>query len=294
MRLLRQPAVIAALACLLLPSRAPAQIEERAIYASVVDQSGAPVTGLTADDFRVREDQSAREVLRVYRATDPMQIALLVDNSTALQSHVGDLRRAVSAFVKEMAGTNSIAIISLASRPTIVVNYTNELPVLEAGVGRIFVENNTGATLLDGIAETAAGMVKRNARRPVMVVVTGLGPEMSDQNDHRYVLDHLRRSGATLIAFVVTFGGGSRTNLRGREREFTLNQGTSESGGRHEEIGTTSSLEARLRQVAAELTNQYRVVYAHPQTLVPPESIEVSVRRPGLTTRSIPVREPDK
>jgi VWFA-related protein len=294
MRLLRRPVVIAAFACLLLPSPAPAQIEERAIYASVVDGSGAPVTGLTADDFRVREDQFAREVLRAYRATDPMQIALLVDNSTALQPHVGDLRRAVSAFVKEMAGANSIAIVSLASRPTIVVNYTNELPILEAGVGRLFAENNTGATLLDGIAETAAGMVKRNARRPVMVVVTGLGPEMSDQNDHRYVLDHLRRSGATLIALVVTQGGGSRTNLRGREREFTLNMGTSETGGRPEEMGTTSSLEARLTQIAAELTNQYLVVYAHPQTLIPPESIEVSVRRPGLTTRSIPVKAPDK
>jgi VWFA-related protein len=294
MSLLRRPAFLAACACLLMPGPAPAQVEERTMYVSVVDQSGAPVKGLAAEDFRVREDRFVREVLRVSRATDPMQVAFLVDNSTALQSHAGDLRRAVSAFVKDMAGANQIAIISLASRPTIVVNYTSDLAPLEAGVGRIFVEGNTGATLLDGIAETAAGMAKRNARRPVMVVVTGLGPEMSDQSDHRYVLDHLRRSGATLIAFVVTLGGGSRTNLRGREREFVVNQGTHDSGGRHEEMGTTSSLEGRLVQLAAELTNQYKVVYAHPQTLIPPESVEVSVRRPGLTTRSIPMKEPDK
>ena len=53
---------------------------------------------------------------------------------------------------------------------------------------------------------------------------------------------------------------------------------------------SSNGLEARLQQVAAELLNQYRVVYAHPETLIPPESTDVSVRRPGLTARGTPMK----
>jgi VWFA-related protein len=273
-------------------SPASAQVEERVIYASVVDQAGQPVTDLTAGDFVVREDRFAREILRVSRAYEPMQIALLVDNSQALESHVSDLRRGISALVKGLHEANQIALISLASRPTIVVDYTRDLPRLEAGVSRIHAESGTGAYLLDGIRETSIGLVKRDARRPVIVVVTAQGPEMSDR-DHAEVLKELRRSGATLLAIVITMGGGSRTNEHGREREYVLNEGTNATGGRHEEVGTTSSLEMKLTQVAAELSNQYRVVYAHPQELIPPESIQVSVRRPGLTARGTPMKTSD-
>jgi hypothetical protein len=38
--------------------------------------------------------------------------------------------------------------------------------------------------------------------------------------------------------------------------------------------------------VAAELTNQYLVVYSRPDTLVPPEKVDVSVERPGLKARA--------
>ena len=50
---------------------------------SVVDKKGVPVTDVTPDDLVVREDGVAREILRVEPATDPMQVALLVDNSQA-------------------------------------------------------------------------------------------------------------------------------------------------------------------------------------------------------------------
>ncbi len=291
MTLLRGPALIPLVACLVIQALpASAQIEERVIYTSVVDHDGQPVTDLTANDFVVREDRFTREVLRVSRATEPMQIALVIDNSEAVVSHLSNVRRGAAAFIRQMHGANQVALITLASRPTILVNYTRDLASLEAGVGRIFAEKGTGAELLDAIWETSAGLIKRDARRPVIVVVTALGPEMGNR-DHREILGRLRDSGAALHVLAVTLGGGSRTNQRGREREYVINQGTSATGGRNEELGTSSSLEAKLTQVAAELSSQYRVVYAHPQTLIPPESTTVSVRRPGLTARGTRMKE---
>ena len=57
--------VLLILAVLLPASPVLAQATERTVYASVVDKNDAPVTGLAASEFIVREDDTAREVLRV-------------------------------------------------------------------------------------------------------------------------------------------------------------------------------------------------------------------------------------
>ena len=41
-----------------------------------------------------------------------------------------------------------------------------------------------------------------------------------------------------------------------------------------------------MKQLAAELLHQYVVTYARPDTLIPPEKIEVTVTKPGLTARA--------
>jgi len=45
-------------------------------------------------------------------------------------------------------------------------------------------------------------------------------------------------------------------------------------------------------QLAAELTHQYKVTFARPQSLIPPEHTTVTAARPGLTARGTLVREP--
>ena len=42
----------------------------------------------------------------------------------------------------------------------------------------------------------------------------------------------------------------------------------------------------RMKQLSQELQNQYVVTYARPQTLIPPERIEVTAGKPGLTVRA--------
>src|SRR5262245_495987 len=101
-----------------------AQSDERVIYASVVDRDGSPALDLTVKDFVVREDGQAREILRIARDTDPLQIALLVDNSAVMQNRLSDLRRALTAFVTSMREGVQIALITLAERPTIIAAYT--------------------------------------------------------------------------------------------------------------------------------------------------------------------------
>ena len=92
------------------PSVVAAQQEERAVYASVLDKSDVPVSTLNARDFIVRENGVTREVLRVAAASKPMHIAILVDTSQAMRPYVNDLRLALRSFLREMQGSNEIAV----------------------------------------------------------------------------------------------------------------------------------------------------------------------------------------
>src|SRR5882757_5431514 len=68
-------AVLSAAACALVRSGTlDAQAIQRAMYVSAVNEAGAPIPDLGPSDFVVREDNKAREVLKVEPAVDPMQI----------------------------------------------------------------------------------------------------------------------------------------------------------------------------------------------------------------------------
>jgi VWFA-related protein len=291
-------------AVLFFPVGAFAQVDERVIYASVVDDKGAPVTNLTAKDLIVREDGQAREILNIAKDEDPMQIALLVDNSVSMRDKVSDLRKAVSAFISSLRPGVQVALLTLAERPTIVVNYTSDHAALLKGVDKI-VAYEAGNYVLDGIAEASEGLMKRPSARAVMVVVTGMGPELSYRH-YTDALRPLRESGASLHAILVTGSnieeamrpaergnpGDSGGGLGGVGRDIVLGRMTKETGGRYEEVLTISSLGTKLQQLSGEISNQYRVTFARPQRLIPPKSTEISARQPNVHARGMLIKKP--
>ncbi|HUP41281.1 MAG TPA: VWA domain-containing protein [Vicinamibacterales bacterium] len=260
-------------------SPAFAQADERVIYTSVVDRDGAPVLDLTVKDFVVREDGQAREVLRVARDNDPLQIALLVDNSVSMRPRLTLLRKAVTAFIEATRADVQLALITLAERPTILVGYTTDRVALRKAADGMFAYE-AASYLLDGIAETSQGLSKRTMWRSAIAVITGVGPEMS-YRQYTEVLRFFRAGAASL--HIVQVGSG----LGGQGREIVVSKGTSETGGRFDEVLLPTSLELKSRQMATELSNQYRVTYARPSRLLPPSKTEVSVRRTDLKARGM-------
>src|SRR4051794_30311634 len=80
---------------------------ERSLYVSVVDADGAPVADLGPSDFVVKEDNLAREELRVTPATDPMTVAVLVDTSQAARDSIQYIRLALPPFAAELTKSNA-------------------------------------------------------------------------------------------------------------------------------------------------------------------------------------------
>jgi VWFA-related protein len=261
---------------------------ERVLFVSAVDKDREPVSGLGPDAFVVREDGVRREVLRVSRATEPIDIAVLVDNSTAASDDITFLREALRNFVVRMTPGNNVALIALADRPTILVDYTSDSKRLSDAVGRLFAMPQSGMTLLDAVYETAQGLARRETPRAVIVPVITDGIEFTN----RYSIDvvaALERVDAALHA--VTIGQFSYSDEHGiRERSFLLGDGPQKSGGQQMTLLSPHGLDQALQRLARELSSQYKVVYGRPQSLIPPERVEVSSARTGVTMRGAPAR----
>jgi len=258
---------------------------QRTVYVSAVDSKGAPVKGLTVTDFIVREDRTAREVLKVEPATESMQIALLVDDSEAASRMVQPLREGITAFIQKLQGKAEIALITFGERPTTQVEYTSNQELLKKGVGRIFGRPGAGPYLLEAIMDASRGLERRKeGQRRVIVAVTIEGIEFSNQH-YQPVLEAIERSGATFHALSIGSPSDSQTDEM-RNRNMVIAEATERTGGQREQVLADSALPDAMRELADELLNQYVVTYSRPDTLIPPQRIEVTSTRSDVKVRA--------
>jgi VWFA-related protein len=270
------------------------QARERVAYVSVIDaKTQQPVHDLGPDAFVIREDGNRREVLRVSRATSPITIAIIVDNSQAAQPTIPDLRKALATFIKTVEGLDPTALFTVADRPTVLQEYTTSTSTLLDAANRLFHAPNSGATLLDAISEVSRGLARRESDRAAIVIVSGENIEYSNLH-YVDVLDRVRESGAMMYVTVLVNPRGSTATDEARNRATVLDRGPRESGGMRTDVMTSMAFDAQLRVFGEMLKSQYRVIYSRPESLIGPERFQVSAARPGLEAYGAPARGQEK
>lgn len=282
--------LVAGLGAVALSATLLAQASERVLYVTALDaKTRAPLEALTSKDLRITEDGRGREVLRVTPATSPMPVAVVVDNQQAAQATINDLRRGLATFVSDIATLGPVAIITTADRPTIVQDYTTDTEKLTQATNRIFAQPGSGATLLDTIVEVSRGIGRREEDRAAIVLVTTELTEFSNLH-YSQVLDALRNSGAMMSGVVLINQRNPMQTDQARNRAVVLDRGIHDTGGTRVDVLTSISYGSALTQIAAALTHQFRVVYARPQQLIPPERIETKATRDGVDIAAAPAR----
>ena len=283
--------LLAILASPALAHLAGAQTVEQTAYVSVLDKDGRPVGGLDVADFEVIEDGRRREVLRAGRTSDPVDLAVIVDNSFAAQPNILDLRKALTAFFATMAERQAtIALVGMADRPTVLMNYTSGAAETRKGIDKIFAQPGSGMVFQDTVKDTATGLAKRENPRRVIVLITGEGTDFSN-TPYQNTLDVLKTSGASFYVIRLTDRDGAAVrDDRARERALVIDEGPKVSGGRTEDVLSSMSYADALAKVAEDLANTYKVVFGRPGALVPPKEFEVKVARDGLSARGTLVR----
>jgi len=288
-------ALVACAVAGLFSGRAAAQAIQKSLYVSVVDDAGVPVPDLATTDVIVKEDNTPREVLSVRPADEPMTIALLVDTSQMARNDIAFMRTALPSFVAALTSPNErgeksqIALIGFGERPTILTDYTSNPEQLQKGINRIWAQQGAGPYFVDAVYDVVKAFKKRGTARPVIVAVVAEGRELS-YTQYDQVLDPLRDSGAPLYALMLGSPSGSISD-EARNRNMVLDKGTTDTGGRRDQLLAPSALKDRLALLANQLLHMYRVTYARPQSLIQPERVTVSDAKAGRVARGTLIKD---
>jgi hypothetical protein len=283
------------------------QRETRTIYVTVFDNKGMLQTDLEAPEFEVKAGGRPVEILRAGPAQAPMRVALIVSDAGT-----GGFQASIASFIQKLLGKAEFSLVTVITQPEVTMPYSSLGAELREGIRRVGPRGRlpgAGAQLMEAIQETVKS-VATDGKRPVILVLR-VGNEGVTPIDGEQVRNQLRQSGAVMYV-VSTLGAtraaapSARTGISSEQaqmqdeevRTSTLNlgqvlgDGSRESGGRHDQVVSTTLIPS-LERVADELLSQYALTFVIPDRFKPTDKIAVSTKRKGTKVQA-PVRLPTK
>ena len=281
-------AVVAGVSVVGAGQQTPGDPRERSVAISAIGPGDKPVTDLKISDVTVREDNREREVRRVGPAPPPTHLALLADDSQSTKDAVQFLRTALNGFIKRMLSGEQapqVGFWTFGERPTRRADFSPNSAQVERAIERTFALQGSGSYLMEAIDEVCKDLRKRKAERPVIVAfVDERGPEFSNLL-HTNVGDTLKNAGASLWTITMQARNQNMGVPELRERAMVLGDVTGWSGGVNTTVLTPQALDTAFASVADQILGRLAVTYVRPEALVPPERIEVTVKRPDVKLR---------
>jgi VWFA-related protein len=251
---------------------------DKTIFVAALDPAGKPVKGLTAADFALREDGVDREITDVKPATQPLQIVLLADTSKGVDDILQDMRRSLTAFVRQVHASSpdaSIRVMEFGQAAVAVTPFSTSTEDLEKAVGRIAGKPGAASVLLEALVRASGDLEKRPSARRAIVSVNLEPNDEQSREEPKKIIEALRRSVAQVWS--VSYQRGTAKNP---QRDLVLNTLTKNTGGRREFIVGVSAIETILKDYADALTSQYEVIYKRPEGKA--QVVQVGIRREGV------------
>ena len=241
---------------------------------NVADEKGAPVGGLTVDDFTLAEDGKPQKIAIFERSTaSPLSIVLAIDASESVLRNENLERNAAKHFVKALIrDQDEVDLMDFADTVREIVPFTNNLKRIDAGLAEL--ERGDATALYDAIylasqrlgethSTSAANSSPQAAdiRRRVIVLITD-GNDTVKGSHYTQALEQAQRAGAMVYSLIIVpvYADAGR-NTGG---EHALIQMADDTGGKYYYVSDPKDLEPALRHVSDDLRTQYLLGYYAP------------------------------
>ena len=223
--------------------------------ATVTDQEGRLVAGLTREDFRVFEDGRPQAITLFSAETVPASVGLVIDNSGSMADKRAEVVDAVVSFMGASNAIDELFVVNFNERASFglpaSIRFTSDARQIRAALLPV----PTGLTALYdavalGLEHLGAGTRDRRA-----LVVLSDGGDNASLRRLGDVLDMARRSSATIY----TIGLYDETNRDSNPR--VLRQIADVTGGRAYFPRALTDLSEVWRAVAGAIRSQYTLGY---------------------------------
>jgi Ca-activated chloride channel family protein len=245
-----------------------------AVYATVLDEKGRPVTGLGKNDFVVEENGRTQDVQTFAAGDVPLSLAVAVDHSFSLsRRQLRDVVYGTQRLIGALRPEDRVMLLGIGSQVEVLAPLSlDHRPAFDA-TARLEPWGTT--PLFDAAREAIAAIDTASGRRALILI--------SDGAD-RYSAS----TPADLVAFARRHDVLVYPVILGRRQTPTLADVAAVTGARVAAVEKPELLPDVLSGIASELRAQYLLGYVPSADVAAPawRSIAVRVNRPGLRVRA--------
>ena len=227
------------------------------VFATVVDENGAPVGGLNKQDFQVFEDGKPQKIAVFDRESGlPLSIVLEVDTSLSthkdLRLELESARRFAHTILRPVDG---LALFQFSEIVDELVPFTSSLKRIDNGIDR--VHPGAATAMYDALYLGARALGRRQGRK-VLVVITDGGDTVST-TDYAQALRAAQEAEAIVYSIIVVpIEADAGRDIGG---EHALIQISHDTGGKYYYAAGINQLDEAFRKISDELRTQYLLAY---------------------------------
>ena len=249
---------------------------------NVVDAHGVAVSGLSQEDFLVKEDGRSQKIAIFEReASTPLSIVMAVDTSGSVFSQFKTERDAAKRFAEQiLRPEDEMDLIAFSYQANEVVAYTNDPHRIDDGLKRLVRGDDTA--LYDAVYVASERLTEAKAdatRRRILVLVTDGGDNSSKREiGYAKAIAEAQRAGAAIYPIIIVpILADAGRNTGG---EHALIQMAEDTGGKYFYVTDRDDLKTAFAHLSDDLRTQYLLGYYAPR-----RGIDTSFRRIDVTLK---------
>jgi Ca-activated chloride channel family protein len=246
------------------------------LRATVRDRKGAPVAGLSKDDFQVYENNISQQIESFSHEDVPVTVGLVIDNSGSMRSKRTDVINAALAFARSSNPEDQVFVVNFNEHVSMGlpgnVPFTGDQQQLVTALSRNKADGRTA--LYDAVAVALEQLKKGKWDKKVLIVISDGGDNASKQKLAE-ILSRVNQSSAILYTMGIFDANDDDRN------PGVLKQLSRISGGESFFPESLGEILPICQQIAHDIRNQYTITYA-PSNRKPDGSyraIEVKARK---------------
>jgi Mg-chelatase subunit ChlD len=135
-------------------------------------KDGKPQSGLTAADFRVREDEVDQQPLTVESQLPPLSVIIAIDNSGSMRPRLADTRQAAKSFLDLLAPADSVQVVGFAQQVKVLGPMSSNRSAAGKAIELTTARGNTA--LYDALFTSVDLLKDRPGRKAVVLLSDGV------------------------------------------------------------------------------------------------------------------------
>ncbi|MGH9512435.1 MAG: VWA domain-containing protein [Terriglobales bacterium] len=248
------------------------------VFVTVTDPQGAPVAGLTKDNFELREDGNPQKIAVFSKESGlPLSIVLDIDTSLStrkdLSFELASARRFAHAILRPV---DALSLYGFNEIVTEVVPFTPDLRTIDRGIDHL--QLGAATALYDALYLGAQALEPRQGRK-VLVVITDGGDTMSKVGYKDAVREAQQAEAIVYSIIVVPIESSAGRDTGG---EHALIQLSEDTGGKYFYAMSNSQLDQAFQKISDELRTQYLLAYYPSQRISDSEFRRIEVAINGM------------